>query len=123
MPTTYNLNSVKGSYVFNAFGFIDPNNWLNGTPNPPIPGFYSSDARIYHDGNGNWHLKGKTKYCTGEVRDDDIQGTYTVDQNGGVTYTHLGIAGVYSLLVKNGEEARGMSLIPGITNTIMAIKE
>lgn len=124
MPApTYDLNTVKGSYVFNAFGFVDPNNLLKDMPNPPVPGFYSSDARINHDGNGHWALKGKTKYSTGVVRDDNMEGTYRVDENGGVTYTHLGIDGVYSLIVGSGKEARGMSLIPGITSTIMSVKE
>lgn len=125
----HDVSKVSGTYIFSAFGNIDKDNFFTTVfgpddPNLPTPGPYSSVGRIEHDGKGNFKLSAKTTYID-KIVNEEMEGTYAVCTCSGcvVTYTHLGIEGVFSRLTNDRKEGRGLSLIKGITNTILSVRE
>jgi hypothetical protein len=80
---TCNTYNLAGAYPYSAFGTILPNHPLGYPPGP-----YTSAGVVYLDAAGNFTATAKTS-LSGEFTDEQLSGTYTIDENCAVTLIYM----------------------------------
>lgn len=116
---TCNANTIAGTYVYAAFGTIDPGNPL-GLP----PGPYNAAATSQLFGDGTFELTSKTMYngAPGVVT-EHFTGTFSIAENCGVTFYNQGFPTVFTYGTTGHISVMGVSLIPGTHTTYLITRK